>query len=248
MNVQELTIVFKYNTFDIEFALKAIQAELAERRIASTGFALYGEPINFDAVWLRLKNSGRKTFNLVGHGLVFQLSVVSNYQLDFLSIKAAPEEFTLWDKWANRFIGNSNFVMSWLADTEYEFWQNAEDILQYTSRGKRHEHLPKKSNGLPPPLEQTIIDISGNPGRRLLRLGYYEVVDALMWLGDFFWELTGANKKNISHAQWLRILSPFPTVLRIEASAQCFNTSEGIDLEIQRKLRSLLFPRKAGLR
>lgn len=245
MAVEELTIVFKHATFDAEFALKAIRSELAERHIPSTGFELYEEPVDLAEVWPRLKKAGRKTFNLVGRGFVFHLSSVRNYQLDFLGINATGELPSAWDKWAARFIGSPNFVMAWLADAEYEFWQNAEDVLQYTSKGKPHDHLPKKSNGLPPPLEQTIVDASGNPGRRLLRSGYYEAVGSVMWLGEPFWQFTNANIIEVERSRRVQVSKPLPKVVRIEASEKCFTTAEGRAGELQRELRALLYPESA---
>jgi hypothetical protein len=241
MHVEELTIVFKYATFAPEVALNSIQTELSERHIASTGFELYEEPIDLAKVWPRLKKAGRRTFNLIGRGFEFHLSSIRNFQVDFLKIKTTDEQRSAWDKWAARFIGHPNFVMAWLSDAEYEFWQNAEDLLQYTTKGKPHEHLPKKSNGLPPPLEQTIVDISGNPGRRALRSGYYEAVGAVMWLGDSFWELTRANRIEVERSQWLQVSRPLPLVVRIEAFAKCFTTAEEPDGGLQRELRTLLF-------
>ena len=246
MAVEELTIVFNHATLDAESALNAIQAELTERRIPSRGFELYEQPVELSEVSPRLKNTDRKTFNLVGRGFVFHLNSVRNFQLDFLGIKATGEDRSSWEKWAARFIGDPNFIMAWLADAEYEFWQNAEDLLQYTSKYKSHEHLPKKSNGLPPPLEQTVIDISGNPGRRLLRFGHYEAVGAIMWLGESFWHLTKASKVEVERSQWLHISRPLPSVVRIEASSNCFTTSEGRAGNLQRELRTLLFPESAA--
>lgn len=241
MAVEELTIVFKHGTLDAEFALQAIRAEIAERHVPSSGFELYEAPADLAEVWPRLKKAGRKTFNLVGRGFMFHLGSVRNFQLDFLGIKSAGEQQLTWDKWASRFIGNPNFVMAWVADAEYEFWQNAEDPLEYTSRARPHEHLPRKSNGLPPPLEQTIVDISANAGRRLLRMGYYEVVGAVMWLGEPFWQLTGADRARVNQAQEFRVASLLPTVIRLEAAAKCFTTDEGRAGELQLRLRSLLF-------
>lgn len=241
MRPEELTIVYKLDTFAVELALEGIQAVLA-----GDGFPLgelYGEPMKLTKALARLKRAKRKTFNIVGGGFEFDLSCLRNFQLDFLTIKATGDQCPSWDKWAAWFIGNPNFVMGWLADVEYEYWQNAEDLLQYTSEGKPHEHLPKKSNGLPPPVEQTIIDISGNPGRRILRNGYCEVVGAVMWFGEPFWELTTANKVEIERSQWLQFSKPCPTVVRIEASAKCFTTAEGASGELQRTLRALLYPR-----
>ena len=242
MRPEQLTIVYKLDTFAVELALEGIQAVLTGHGLPLQGFRLYGEPVNLTEALARLKRAKRKTFNIVGGGFEFDLSCVRNFQLDFLAIKAAGDQCPAWDKWAAWFVGNPNFVMAWLADVEYEHWQNAHDPLQYTAVGKPYEHLPKKSNELPPPLEQTIIDISGNPGRRLLRAGYYEVVGAVMWLGEPFWQLTKANKVEVERSQWLQPSKPQPTVVRIEASAKCFTTAEGASGELQRALRTLLFP------
>lgn len=246
MPLERLTIVYRLDTFGIELALERIQAVFVELGVRPSGFDLYGEPLVLSETSTRLKRAKRKTFNIVGQGFEFDLSCVRNFQLDFLEIKATGQHRSAWDNWAARFVGEPNFVMAWLADAEYDFWQNAEDLLLYTSRGKLHEHLRKKSNGLPPPLEQTIVDISGNPGRRLLRTGYYEVVGAVMWLGEPFWQLTKVNKAQVEGAQWIQVYRTQPTVLRIESSARCFTTDEGASGELQRKLRTLLFPESAA--
>lgn len=245
MPLEQLTIVYRLDTFGVEYALDGIEAVLMEHGVPFTGFKLYGEPLLLSEASTRLKRAKRKTFNIVGRGFEFDLSCVRNFQLDFLEIKATCDHRSAWDSWAARFVGEPHFVMAWLADAEYEFWQNAEDLLQYTSKGRPHEHLPKKSNGLPPPLEQTVVDISGNPGRRLLRPGYYEVVGAVMWLGEMFWQLTKANKVEVERSQWIQVSRPQPTVVRIDASERCFTTDEGASREVQRKLRTLLFPESA---
>ncbi len=68
-----------------------------------------------------------------------------------------------------------------------------------------------------------------------------------MWLGEPFWQLTKANKVEIERSQWLQISRPCPTVIRIEASSRCFTTAEGASGELQRKLRTLLFPEATAL-
>ena len=103
-----------------------------------------------------------------------------------------------------------------------------------------------KSNGLPYPLEQKIIDVSANPGRRMFREGYIEAVGATMWLGPVFWPLTGADRQQVENTRWLRTLSPTPSVTRLQAAECCFTTGEGATGELQRKLRSLLFPKRVG--
>ena len=108
-----------------------------------------------------------------------------------------------WDVWAAEFTGNPNFVMAWAADCEYDYWQNAEDPLQYEVARMPYAHLPTKSNGLPYPLEKAIVDTSANVGRKRFRNGYIEAVGAVMWLGEPFWPLTGADKKQVENVPWL---------------------------------------------
>ena len=242
MPAEELTIVFNHESLSSELALREIQEILKELNVPHSGFELYGEPVEFSKVSAHLRKDGRKTFNLVGQGFVFHLGSVRNFSLDFLGIKSTRMQGDLWNRWASRFAENPNFVMAWVADADYEFWQNAQDPLQYRARGKSYDHLPIKSNDLPPPLEQTIIDISRNPGRRLLRLGYYEAVGALMWLGEAFWQLTGADWKKVELSDWLHTSKPSPHVLKIEAAEECFKTPDGRSGILQRKLRHLLFP------
>lgn len=187
-----------------------------------------------------LKNTERNSFELVGREIAFALRSVRNCDMDVLEIRtswAVP-----WDEWAAGFLNSPHFVMAWLADTKYQFWQNAEDPLEYVAAGRPFEHLSTKSNDLPPPLSQMIIDISSNPGRRLLRNGYYEVVGAVMWLGKQFWALTDADRSEVERASWIQKKAAGPNALRIEVAPKCFDTAEGVSGEIQRKLRDVLFP------
>src|ERR1700730_17707363 len=85
---------------------------------------------------------------------------------------------------------------------------------------------------------------TSNPGRRLLRVGYIEVVGAVMWLGESFWRLSGASREAVEDAQWLRVTSPASSALRIQAAERCFTSQDGPSGELQRRLRSLLFPRR----
>ena len=132
------------------------------------------------------------------------------------------------------------FTQAWISDVEYEYRQNAYSILQYTSAGREHSHLPKKSNGLPFPVEETIIDTSLNPGRMILRDGYVEVVASTMWLGKRFWECVGTVKKHsLLDAKWIHVDALENEVVKLTAAEHCFvdvSTSE-----IQNKLRDILY-------
>src|SRR5262245_41538571 len=136
----------------------------------------------------KIGGAGR-TFDLSGAGREFHLASVASAELDFLEVTSTQDSRASWDEWALRFIDSDDFIMAWLADREYERWQNAADPLEYKAAGRSYAHLPLVSNGLPYPVEQMIIDTSRNAGRRILRTGYIEVVGALMWLGAPFWSL-----------------------------------------------------------
>ncbi len=86
------------------------------------------------------------------------------------------------------------FIQAWISDVEYDFWQNATDPLGCEDVGRSLLGLSMRSNGLPPPLDQMEIDISGNPGRNVLRQGYVEAIGSTMWLGDLLWERVGADR------------------------------------------------------
>lgn len=245
MRSEELKIVFKLESFSVEIALQGIQSVLAKHKVPFTGFMLNGRPVNLREALVQLERSRKRTFDLVGQGFEFLLGCVRNFQLDFLRIKSEAEPKVAWNEWAAQFIGSPDFVMAWLADSDYQHWQNAEDTLEFTAVGKSYAHLPMKSNGLPPPLNQQIIDISCNPGRWSLRTGYYEAVGAVMWLGERFWQLTSADRIQIASSRWLRVSNPLPTVIRLQASDLCFTTAEGASGELQSKLRLFLFPDRA---
>jgi len=134
-------------------------------------------------------------------------------------------------------------VHGWVVDREYDYWQNAHDPLQYEAHGRSYAHLPMKSNELPYPLEQMIIDTSRNPGRRVIRMGYVEAVGHLMWFGEPFWKSTGTSKRTVLAQKWLKCEERPGGILRVQAADQPFTSAEGKQGEIQRRLRQLLFPR-----
>ena len=145
-----------------------------------SGFALYGEPASLLSALSQLEKSQRKTFDLTGHGFEFHYSSALRNGFDHLTIKSSAPSMISWDVWAAEFTGNPNFVMAWAADCEYDYWQNAEDPLQYEVARMPYAHLPTKSNGLPYPLEKAIVDTSANVGRKRFRNGYIEAVGAVM--------------------------------------------------------------------
>ena len=101
------------------------------------------------------------------------------------------------------------------------------------------KHLPMVSNGLPPPLEKQVVDISMNPGRFKMCKGYIEVSASPMWLGKHFWELTGATRGALDSIYGLEITER-DDVLRISFPSTPFCDESTADL--QNALRAVLFP------
>jgi hypothetical protein len=168
---------------------------------------------------------------------------VGNPSLSQVFIKGCVEDIEDAWTWIRPVSQLDAFRAARVYDIEYEFWQNATDPIQYRCRNRSYAGLPMKSNGLPYPLEQLIIDTSGNPGRRVFREGYIEAIGAVMWLGEQFWDLTAANK--------CHVLNSFACeecargVLRIQAGDTPFTSAEGAERGLQESLRAILFP-KAG--
>ncbi|QVQ28273.1 hypothetical protein [Achromobacter deleyi] len=105
-----------------------------------------------------------------------------------ISTDASMQEF------AQFLIPTDGFIQAWIYDIEYEYWQNAKDPLEYEKAGRSTVDIPKRSNGLPAPLNQLEIDTSHNPGRTELKIGYVEAIGRLMWLGEKFWSRVGVDK------------------------------------------------------
>ena len=63
-----------------------------------------------------------------------------------------------------------------------------------------------------------------------------------MWLGPGFWKLTGADKQRLIDEPWANCVETAEGLLRIQPSDEPFASAEGEAGEIQRRLRSLLYP------
>lgn len=178
----------------------------------------------------------------VGEGSI-SFGEVAGHRLARLDVMCLLGAETDGDKWLGGFLDDPGFVQARVYDHEYDFWQNASDPLQYTARGRSTEGLPTISNGLPFPLEQVEIDISGNPGRWQLREGYIEAIGSTMWLGKSFPGRTGAQLDALKQLGWLRT-TVSGTVLRLQVEGGPWVSDRGAQAEQQRALRSALY-RKA---
>ena len=192
MMKNELTLIFDHESVDRDSAWESIASHLQELGLAEAAYEIVDELVPFEEIGRILKQRGRPYFGINGKLLEFDLTVVGAYQHDAIRISGAPDSD--WAGWVRLLNDVGRFVQAFVVNREYDFWQNAEDPLQYQARGRSCEGLPMKSNGLPFPLDQQVIDTSENPGRRVLHEGFIEAIGSPMWLSDRFWELTGASK------------------------------------------------------
>ncbi len=88
-------------------------------------------------------------------------------------------------------------IQSHLVDKGFEERQNLSDLIEFEAIGLSTEGLPRKTNGLPPPLAQEVIDTDRNPGRFRLHTGYVEQVAGSMWFGQAFWEHTSRHLETV---------------------------------------------------
>jgi len=237
----ELTIVAGFGMLSAEKSIEIIRKVLQQLSVPVARFSLYGESIDLDQAIEVLKKADRSSFLLEGNDWQFHLSSMRHYSIDTLSVKSSWECLEA-NKWMNEFSSEFSIKQAWVADHEFDYWQNAEDPLQYTSKGRHFEHLPTRSNGLPPPLEQKVIDTSRNPGRRILRVGYVEVVGSPMWFGPEFWQITGKSKDGILSEPWVHPEVFQNNLLRIHPTDIPFSSLDAESIKMQNYLRSLLYP------
>lgn len=200
-----------------------------------------GKKISAESCLKKITKQGKWSRPLEAGGLLFRFGHVVAHKYSFLSIEEAdPCSDVSWIDWVKPFLAENSFVQAWVSDIDFDFWQNANDPLQYQAEGRSYLGLPMKSNGLPPPLDQMEIDTSNNPGRWISRLGYIEAVGAVMWLGMPFWREVGvSHKERLFATDWLDLRSFENDILQVTAHEHSFR--DAATTEKQKKLRSLLY-------
>lgn len=206
-----------------------------------TDIAVNGKPLSTESYIQRTDAAGKWRQPIESEGLTFRFGKVPAFKHAFVSIEEIqPGLATHWEDWLTPFLSVNGFVQAWISDVEYEYWQNAKDPLLYQAAGRSFDHLPTKSNGLPPPLERLEIDTSNNPGRWLFHVGFIEAVGSTMWLSPFFWSLVGVSRKEILFSTSEFDVRNLPNgITQVKVADHCFR--DGDNHEVQCKLRSILF-------
>jgi hypothetical protein len=223
-------------------ALATMCVEIANRAgIPERRLSVYGRPLSVQELKNQLR--GRRTFLLEGDGFQAHLSCITDFRLGYLTVEGLGWN---WLEDCATHVTNMTSVVScrWV-DAEYDHWQNAEDPILYQVAGRSMKGLPMRSNDLPPPLARMVVDISSNPGRRILRDGYVEAISHRMLLGaEFFNRVPCASREAVVSAGWLKVTERSGGILDLVAEDQPF--VDASSTTVQNRLRRLLFPTTAG--
>lgn len=186
-----------------------------------------------------MKNKCQSFFIGLANGFV-EFSHLADKAFYRLDIKNLADSIEVAQSLIETLIDVPGFVQARIYDAEYDRWQNAESLTLFEVERVEHAHLPKKSNGLPFPLTQEIVDITKNPGRWVLRNGYIEAVGAFMWVSKSLLQVVGVDEKKLMDIDCFAV-EDLGGVLKIAAYDQCFTKASGAQAERQALLRKVLF-------
>jgi len=141
------------------------------------------------------------SFEILGEELNFSYGQSGGQNYDHVFIEASST--VLSPEFCDELISETvaadpNFTQAHLVDKNYQHLQNIFDPLQFKALGLSMDGLPMKSNGLPFPLEQQVVDTSQNPGRYRLCQGYVEASAGYMWFGKSFWSIVGIDPEDVA--------------------------------------------------
>ncbi|KZS50838.1 MULTISPECIES: hypothetical protein [Rhizobium] len=226
-------------------ALKAIDAletilDVLRRLKLDEKIQGHGSSLQLKKLLTSVRNTDRLS-QIETSTLIFKYGAVADAEHCYVEVREkVPNAAIDWEQWVEPFIVSPHFVQAWVADVEYDKWQNAQDPLIYKAANRDYSSLPMRSNGLPPPLEQMVVDISQNPGRWEFRSGYIEAIAAVMWLSELFWRYVGVDhRKRLAGLSEAKIKQETDDVVRISISETSFIDDSTRDL--QERLRKILY-------
>jgi len=227
-----------------------LPAEAAARLSLDTlGFGEQRVSLNDESMPLalalrKLVRAGEPFFDINTDGATIHLSSLRAHKIQLLTINPEAQSEASWEKIAGAFLSCQGFVQACVLNEEYTFWQNAQDPLQYEAAGRSYAGRRMVSNGLPSPLTRSVIDVSHNPGRWIIKPGYVEMVGREMWLGRPFWSRVGADRwQDLAAASAYRVREIDNSTTSIAVPGKVFIDETTAD--VQDDLRRLLFPSPA---
>lgn len=239
MNAKKLEIIYKLNSLSSLEAWRIIYSYLMNSGVSSSLIVkIYDQEVALRDVEKNIYDSGRQGFRVDLGEVSFGYGAVTAWKHILIYAESYSDE-VFWDSLIKCFLDECTFIQAWVSDIEYSFWQNASDPLQYKSRGKNYDNCRLKSNGLPFPLEQIEIDISKNPGRRIMKLGYVESIGSSMWLSDEFWKRLGFNRDKIIYLFSDKITFLKDNVVKLNFSDEPF--TDDTDVSLQEQIREKIY-------
>jgi hypothetical protein len=240
VRTERLEIVFDGEALDDMRALELIFAGLDAIGARRAMFGSHGRELGRADLEAQVMASRRFPTDLRAENYEFRFGGSVAWKHTFVMVTGSPGDVGVWESWVNRAMGMPGFVQSWISQRDYDYWQNAEDPLEYSGSGRSCEHLPLISSGAPPPLDRVIIDTSRNPGRRIIRSGYVEGIGAVMWLSPLFWQRVRRqrNDAELVEAGW-HVTALADGNIKVDAAMNVF-TEQGDSAE-QARLRAAIY-------
>ena len=231
----KLEAVFPFSAMPAEQVARVCVLLLLDVR-NTENLLLYGQCVTEETLYR--KAGSRRHFDIQLAESRMGWGGVKNHDLACLTATGLPADSA--QRLRQQLSQRMPLVVARFYDEDYEYWQNADDPLEYEAEGRSMAGLPMKSNGLPFPLEQQVVDTSRNPGRRVLRQGYVEAIGHRMWLGpEYFARVPDADRDGVAAADWLQVTEIENGILEIIAADEPFTDDTTADL--QHRLRKLLF-------
>ncbi|MBD9466233.1 hypothetical protein IB266_24480 [Pseudomonas sp. Pdm06] len=241
---------FKF-VFDVEsisgLQMLVLVEEVLNKFSSPVVFFLHGNKADIKTLEKKILKKKSWPSGLVSGGFEIRFGLLPALGYCFLVLEELEShDNTELDEKIKPILCVEGFIQAWVSDVEYDFWQNATDPLEYEGSGRSLSGLPMRSNGLPPPLDQMEVDISGNPGRNVHRQGYIEAIGSTMWLGNLFWDRVGVDRLvsiSLLECQGVKVYECGRFFKVVTSDEVFFDDST---LEKQRALRQILFRERDG--
>ncbi|WP_125562695.1 hypothetical protein [Pseudoalteromonas rubra] len=167
-------------------------------------------------------------------------STMEDWDFDQLVMWGFDKLIEQREQWWQPVLQHPGFIMARLMSELFDIRQSSGSLMVHDSYGWAHDHLPKISNGKPPPIDEMVIDTRVNPGHWRFKPGYIEGVSSEMWLGQHFFRHVGLDKQALYDVDWLEV-TELGNVTHIKAYHKPFDSDVGEQRDLQIKLRKLLF-------
>ncbi len=249
MRKLKLELVYDLESVDPVVLLGRIIEILGESGLGNSQWLMYGTEVPEEGLVASYKRTGRRGF-LMSNALVqIHYNSLPMNEIDLLSLEGVETMSASPSDIIGALSKEGRFVMAWIANITYEYWQNADRPDEYESAGKRYDHLPMISNGLPFPLEKKVIDITGNPGRRVLSCGQVEAVGSEMWLGEKFLKMNGLSRQGVLESDLFEEVRSFrDDGIYIRVQQNPFVSDGGLERDRQERLRKTLYLSRSPVR